>query len=259
MLSRVTNRSGIKLINFSPDSICANTDAIQELDRMRQNALFKWQHPLTTLSTAEVLHVGHINIRSLELHLNDLIADKSLQNLSVLCLTETHVKEFNLTDGLPGFKHLCTPSAHGLMMFVKNTYAYQELDFKNCKLEIMGIMINVSTESIAILNVYKPPKLSVTDFLGCLEFELQGIIEQYKNIIITGDFNMQPDNQQVCTFMNKLNLFQCVTEVTHTLGSTLDLLFHSFDEKHILNSGSFPLPYTDHYVIWTTFDLQTLK
>ena len=44
--SRARKRENVKLINFTPDVIVPNKPALDEMERMRNESLFTWQHPL---------------------------------------------------------------------------------------------------------------------------------------------------------------------------------------------------------------------
>ena len=60
MLSRGKSKDRVSLSNFNEDQIKVNLSALEEMYRMRDSALFSWNHPLQIISRCICFH----NIRS---------------------------------------------------------------------------------------------------------------------------------------------------------------------------------------------------
>ncbi len=243
ILSRVTSRQGLLLVDFSPDVIKVNESALQEMKRMEQNSLFTWEHPLANI--APTVCIGFLNITSLSAHASDLKADRNIQNLTALCLTETHVSTMTEAYHLPGFKPIQVQSEHGLAIFIKESFKFEQV---NCAFNIqaMSCVLNVSGAPLNILSVYRPPNTDKDLFLD----ELSKMLECFKDndVILGGDFNMSPNNQALLEIAERHQLHQCVPDTpTHRQGNTLDLIFTTLPD---ISAHVFPLPYTDHYLTW---------
>ncbi len=243
ILSRVTSRQGLLLVDFSPDKIRVNENALNEMNRMRQNAPFTWHHPLA--NSAGSVSIGFLNITSLHSHACDLKADRNIQNLTALCLTETHITNMSEDYDLPDFATLHVPSEHGLAMFIHKNTTYEPV---NCmvKIQCMSCLLHSSCGPLNILSLYRPPQSNKELFFT----ELSNMLRCYKdeNVIVGGDFNMSPDDPALLQLAETYHLCQCVPDTpTHRQGGTLDLIFSSIPE---LSGRVFPVPYTDHYLTW---------
>ena len=117
MLSRATSRATLKLVNFTSDKIKVNEPALAEMERMRKNSFFHWKHPLSMFDYQNQVHIGFLNIRSLNAHIEDLKADIYMQNLSALCLTETHTNHISQAHQLQNFKVYSKETQHGLAIY----------------------------------------------------------------------------------------------------------------------------------------------
>ena len=85
-------------------------------------------------------------------------------------------------------------------------------------------------------------------FITLLRHTLTGLGQSFC-IVLSGDFNMSPDENHVMALCQQLDLQQWITSPTHHHGSTLDLIFTSCPSTA---ANVFPLPFTDHYITWVT-------
>ena len=90
-----------------------------------------------------------------------------------------------------------------LLIYVRNSIpSHQLTDFKMPKdIQIIPVELNLRKTKWLLLNIYKPPKQSTLYFLEILS----NIIiwySKYDNIIINGDFNLEPDNPDRLNFLN---------------------------------------------------------
>ncbi len=210
---------------------------------MTENALFTWTHPLANIT--DTVCIGFLNITSLSAHAADLKADQNIQNLTALCLTETHISSMSDAYLLPGYNPHHVPSEHGLAMFIKKTFKSEKL---NCpfNIQIMSCVLHVPSGPLNIVLVYRPPNSDKALFLS----ELSKVVSCVTNndVILGGDFNMSPHDPALLKMAQKHQLHQCIPDTpTHRQGNTLDLIFTTL--QHI-SAHVFPLPYTDHYLTW---------
>ena len=87
LLSRAKSRDKFQLLNFKPEYIKVNEAALNEMIRMRKEAVFSWKHPLLEISGYKL---ALLNIRSWNAHIKHFLIDKNYtESCSMLCFTET--------------------------------------------------------------------------------------------------------------------------------------------------------------------------
>ena len=246
ILSRATSREGLLLHNFSSEKIKVNQSALEEMDRMTTYNSFNWIHPIK-LHSSNKISIGFLNIRSFSLHSLDLEADPTINILSTLCLTETHVKPSQDIQNFLDFTIYPRETEHGLAICTKlatkyNTSVNTYID----KLQYMECMLQEDSRTILVAVVYRPPTMNKTNFIQLLRQQLLKIPTNI-DIVLGGDFNLSDDDVTVKTLCDDFNLIQIISEPTHYHGNTLDLIFCS---SHLnFSSALFPLPYSDHQLV----------
>ena len=99
-----------------------------------------------------------------------------------------------------------------------------------------------------IVAVYISP--SNPDLMKIMQ-ELTDLIEEGKNTIICGDFNLDPLNNQVSEALKNLDFHQIVSEPTRVKGKTLDDVY-TRPLNIILRHFVHPLYFSDHDAICNT-------
>ena len=240
MLSRATSRSGIKVLNFNKSDITVNKKALDEITRMQRESVLEI---LPSLNATD-LYIGHINIRSLRKHACDVISDPTLQQMAVICVTETKMKTTPRQTLVPGYEMVLKNSQHGLAIFIKQGLLYETMDFNNSDIQILGVRVQCDSKPFNIIVGYKPPTLAVQMFLQSLSGHISGL----QNLTILGDFNQTKNTAAFNNFLHDNGLQQYVTSPTHSLGDTLDLIISHLPNLQITTK---PLPYTDHHLVAT--------
>ena len=94
LLSRAKSRDKVQLLNFDAEKhIKVNTKAIQEMERMRNECLLSFVHPLKEMNGENICL---FNIRSWNAHIDHFLSDEVYANNSILfCFTETHTARNN--------------------------------------------------------------------------------------------------------------------------------------------------------------------
>ena len=75
------------LLSREPEQIKVNLSALEEMNRMRTEALFDWKHPLRDMNETKLCP---FNIRSWNLHIEHFISDDIVTECDIMCFTETH-------------------------------------------------------------------------------------------------------------------------------------------------------------------------
>ena len=81
-------------------------------------------------------------------------------------------------------------------------------------IQIKPFEINLRKEKCLFVSIYKPPSQSNQYFLDTLGDLLDFYSQDYDNKVILGDFNLEPSNPSIVSFMNSQNLFNLVKSNT---------------------------------------------
>ena len=166
--------------------------------------------------------------------LNDLF---SLHELDILFLTETWIRPGEsaaFTELLPPDCTVInsprlTGRAGGIATIFKNSLYCRPLpplSFPSFELSLFELR---RSDPILCAVIYRPPKYN-KDFIKDFSDLLAGVRIKYDKILITGDLNVhvccmaKPLAKEFLDVLDAFNLVQHITEPTHELGHTLDLV-----------------------------------
>ena len=250
LLSRAKSRYKVQLLNFEPDHIKVNVPALEEMDRMRKESVFSWQHPLMEKSGSKMCL---FNIRSWNAHIEGFLTDKVYTKFcNVVCFTETHVNGEPLNHIKKyeeEWNDIHKRTNHGLAVCYDTSKVtiIQEFQTTNT-LEILPVLIEVENECILLVLVYRTGP--VGNFIDDLIHELGLLPTEYRTLIV-GDFNLDQmlgENVEIFNpLIRQFKLHQRSQYSTHIHGGILDLVF---DNGNCCESVSWiPSPYSDHFVL----------
>ena len=199
---------------------------------------------------------SYININSIRNKFENL-CDIVGNNVDVLSIAETKLDSsfLNAQFLLPAFQELLRLDINhrsgGLLVYIKASLPSKILS----KFELpMNIQINLRKEKWLFVSIYKPPSQSNQYFLDLLGDLLDFYSQDYDNEVILGDFNLEPSNPSIVSFMNNQNLFNLVKSNTcfKGEGSCIDLILTN--RKYLFkNTCSFETGLSDHhYLIYST-------
>jgi hypothetical protein len=264
MLSWAKTRKNLKIIDFNPNAIVVNKDSLAEIKRMENNRLFYHQTPLNALPDNYIIAIGHLNVRSLSLHYEDVLIHANNCPVDVFCMTETHVHNYQ-NYSLPGFDVFSTasnssPSKRGCAIYCRKR-ALNEHTNPVC--HHFNYSRNIETTAVIfdshmITCVYVPPKMLWTEietfFTEMLTECISVIAKEYKCNTITfiGDFNTGHDStlQKLTDLFSEFGLQQYISTPTHNLCGMLDLIFTTHTNTQ---TTTHPLYFTDHHFIAARF------
>ena len=132
-------------------------------------------------------------------------------------------------------------------------------------IQIIPFEINLRKEKWLFVSIYKPPSQSNQYFLDILGDMLDFYSQDYDNKVILGDFNLEPSNPSIVSFMNNQNLFNLVKSNTCFKGKVLciDLILtnrkYSFKNKCSVETGLSNHHYLVYSVMKTTFKSEETK
>ena len=251
MFSRVKTLAGLNITDFDKEKIIVNEKALTEMNRLREGRQLSYKYPIDCLSPNKYLSIAHLNIRSLKSHYEDRCAHHITPHIDILCLTETHLKDYSS-------KTICNMKSfsscpeqdmqHGCVIYtskkVRHTFSFVS------RIEIVGVIV----ETNMILCVYVPPN-TPWGFQQTFFEEMLSDLQILKNnyacncLFITGDFNTNNSssyNNITNLFNTRLGLKEVINSPTHFLGHNLDLMFTDYTDFETVNH---PVYFTDHNYI----------
>ena len=259
-LSRVPSRDAIRVQNFSEDLIIHNKEALEEMQRLRNDSPFIFKHPLQNLQDGKICLN---NIRGWQAHIAHFLSDKNFTNYSsVLCFTETIIRGSTLNDiseYQTGWKSIHHPTApHGLAIcydvseVIVSSTNIPDQQFPS-QMELMSVLMSIQGEEVLIVLLYRPPitnQRHIRSFIDDLTYQLGLLHVDQHNTIILGDFNLDQMHDPyvdlfhgICT---QFSLTQRSNYSTHIHGGVLDLVFHNKRRRPV---EWIPSPYSDHFVL----------
>ena len=206
-----------------------------------------------TLTTKNIL-MATVNVRSVRTSMNQLLEVLHRENLDIVVVTETWLKnnaECNSwldAQGLHdlGYKHDNIPRkgkkrGGGLLLIYKSSFkltSSKDTGIPHCENRLWSL--STSKYNLFVLGIYHPPQSSkdqVPDsiFSDTLTDKLSLLLPETTNLIILGDFNIHVNDvsdDTAITFidaMESIGLYQHVQSATHIAGNTLDLIFSEPD------------------------------
>ena len=249
-LSRAENSAKLKVTSFESKDIKVNTAALDEMQRMRTESRFSFEHPVDLLKGCKiVLH----NIVSWSAHISHFLSDPHHLMCDILCFTETKLPNDTLPPISQGWENIFLPSPHGLAICYNSssvTLKKRLLPISNAIECLICHFLYDAIEFICIL-VYRKPG-PIRNFLHLISDELNNLPVDVR-VLLIGDFNLDqllPNNvQHIESFNNnRRQFFQRSIFTTHILGGILDLVLDT--DSSSLPAKWLPSPFSDHYVIY---------
>ena len=151
----------------------------------------------------------------------------------------------------------------GVSMYVKS--AYKSSKMSQCSgiydhFEACTVEVNINTNfSIFIIGIYRPPNVSISEFLCSFESFLTDNFEPSNNLFFMGDFNIDisPDSSNGCEL---IELFGChdirslinkPTRITNTSCTIIDHIWTNIEIEP--RSGVIICDVSDHFIVFTSF------
>ena len=174
------------------------------------------------LKNPKKVTMGHLNINSLP-NKFDGIMDLVATNLDVFLISETKIDnsfpeaQF-LYDGYskPHRKDRSLGGGGGLLLYVNENIPSRTLNTHIIPddIEILCVEINLKRQKWIVLGIYRPPSMNEAYFYNNLSRVIDYYSKNYDIIVIMGDFNTEPNDEQIKTFCNSYNLHNLVKEKT---------------------------------------------
>ncbi|CAB4001610.1 Transposon Ty3-G Gag-Pol poly [Paramuricea clavata] len=209
-----------------------------------------------------------LNITSLTKHTDELRILITEMNFDILCINETRIDKTikNSEIGLQGYdltRRDRNRRGGGVAIYIRNTIPYVERSTIIPE-NVEAVCIEVrkpNAKPILISTWYRPPN-SNSEILDSFEIFLQNIDTENKEIIITGDFNIdlmpsETENskaKRLKELLNTYQLSQLIKKPTRTTESTktlLDLIICKTDDPKPATTDVVELGISDHNLVYT--------
>ena len=146
--------------------------------------------------------ISHLNINSLRYKITELREILMKSNLEIFTVSETKLDDQfpdNLfhVDGYHIFRRDRNSFGGGLMTFIKSDIPSRRREqFESAHIEMTCVEITISKRKWAVISVYRPPRSSINTFFSELTKFLDIIIDNYDNLLILGDLNIDSSDSQ---------------------------------------------------------------
>ena len=185
-------------------------------------------------------------------------------NIDIVCISETKldnsfpIPQFEVEGYSTPFRKDINFSSGGMLVYVNKDIPSKLL--KNLIIpsdcQIMPIEINLRKSKWLVVPIYKPPSTNDEYFLENLNRVIEFYADSFENIIVLGDFNLEPSVPKMDSFI-KVNEFTCLykkpTCFKSKKGSCIDLLLtnksRSFKHTHAFETGLSDF----HLLVYTMF------
>jgi exonuclease III len=148
------------------------------------------------------LMLMHMNVRGIKSKIKDIHSLVEENEIDIMVLTETKLsgKENRIVRGYKNFRLNRNTKAGGVCIYYKESLAVNVVK-KNPDCETLWIKIQGKNEELVIGGVYSPcegniSKQDISGFVRELEKDLVEIHQEYKHIMIVGDFNAHVGNDE---------------------------------------------------------------
>ena len=217
ILSRVQAMSQLLILeSVCPDKITASAIAIDELDRMKKEAINNIQRKGDSIITC--------NIRSLNKNFDNFVSSSLLKRAEVICLQETWldplIPSVNLLEGKGWAQHNNSMGrGKGISTFYQRTFSWDQ-DITKPAYQ----MTKLRSGSLDVINVYR----SAGAQAELLIHDVSSMISSEKQTLIVGDFNLcyiSDYSHQLFEALRVQGFQQIVKNPTHIEGRLIDLVF----------------------------------
>ena len=181
--------------------------------------------------------MGHLNINSIPNKFEGImgIAEK---NLEIFLISETKIDDSfpNTQFFYDGYSKPHRKDrklgAGGLLLYVNENIPNRVLSEHILPedVEIICVEINLKKQKWIVMGIYRPPNMNERYFLDHLSRVIDCYSKKYDRIVIMGDFNSEPSDEHIETFLSCYNLHNLVKEKTCFKGppKCYDLILTNF-------------------------------
>jgi hypothetical protein len=261
-LSRAKSAEGLFILDFDPKKIRASKAVADEMTILHTQKRISPYYKFFNDRFPESTYFSILNVRSLPLHLPDILQDPTFLKSGIVVLTETWLSNDIASN-------LLLPSQHYTVQRVDADHSMSQsrraggvlISMKKpCTCTVLGrhagrsfqiIMVNahgVLSRDIYIASVYNSPH-----YLNSPHPLIENITSMLSNIshtdpcLVVGDFNEDTlkDTGPISTALQSMGFHSLISTPTHRQGSCLDNIYIRFMKS--TDSYVSPNHYSDHF------------
>ena len=173
------------------------------------------------INNIDRLIIANLNINSIRNKFDQLkllIKD----NIDILVITETKIdgsfpaSQFKIDGFSMPFRLDRTSNGGGLMIFIREDIPSKILNKHNFPDDIEGLFIEINLRKVKwlLFGAYRPPNQNSNYFLDSVSKGLDIYLKFYDNFLLTGDFNCNETESNMCSFLNQYNASNIVKQPT---------------------------------------------
>ena len=211
--------------------------------------------------------VGHLNINSIRNKIDNL-RDLVKTNLDVLTISETKIdssfpiKQFFLDGSKKPYRLDVSERSGGLLVYINENIPSRKLTKMKIPsdIQLIPVEINLKKQKWLLLSIYRPQWCGKTYFLDQLGNVYDFYSKNLPNVLINGDFNMEPTDKEMQDFMTKYKLYSLINSPTCYKTSNprcVDLILtnkkYSFQKSQTFETGESDHHHMVYTILKTTF------
>ena len=206
--------------------------------------------------------IYHQDITGLKGKINELLLSLQAEAPHLICLTEHHLKEYELVNTyIPKYKlgaHYCRHNLKqgGVCIFVCDSIKFSNINLlkhnNEQDIEAAVVQLNILKRKLFVICVYRAPLRNFELFLNNLEIILNSVHSHNSELIICGDINiiyLESSNKkdQLDSLLNTYNLTDIVSSPTRITNNSATLIENIFiDNRRSHTIQSCPNGLSDH-------------
>jgi len=257
ILGRVQDIEQLYLLSWDDKCFRVNEKAKCEAAEIEKEAkTFREQSMWTKEATQKYFKITTLNIRSLQKHYKDLLADCHLMRSDIICINETFLSTNANSEmySLPNFRgHFASVGrGAGVAVYINNELNVHIVNVKKC-VKTSHQIIQIQFPNIDILATYASPHCSLRELYA----DLTAHLLREKDIFICGDFNFPGQSKsKFASELANIGFQQFVKKPTHILGNMLDHVYAKCLSCEIMFCDLHATYFSDHDAICTMIDFK---
>ena len=158
---------------------------------------------------------------------------------------------------LPGYKKPLRLDVNGrsggLLVYVNDQIPSRRLNtfVFDKDIQVVPFELNLRKTKWVIFAIYRPPKQDLSNFLNILSIALDFYNRNYDNLLIIGDFNAEPQEAKLKSFLDSNNIHNHMKRKTcwkSPKGSCIDLIL-SNKKSSLQHTGTMETGISDHHML----------
>ncbi len=200
--------------------------------------------------------IGYLNINSVRNKFENF-SQMIKTDLDVIIIAETKLdktfpKNQFLIEGFgEPFRLDVASNRGGLLVYIKHGIIAKELPVMNFPndIQVIPIELSIRKQKWLLLPIYRPPSQDQKYFVDAISVIIDKYSAKLENVIVIGDFNMEPNDSNMVTLTRDHNLYNLIKGKTcfkSQHGRCIDLILTN--KKHsFMKSQSFETGFSDHH------------